>query len=185
MSRYVKREDIVDFATYEDNRAEIRTAALEAKKPRRVHLNEYLTFLFENRQTMIYQIQEITRAERIVREKDIEAELETYNAMIGAPGEIGCVLLIEIAEKDDRKPLLTKWLGLQNNLYVLMEDGSKIYASFDESQVGDDRISAVQYLTFKVDGQTPVGIGTDFEALQAEVKFDEAQYEAIKADINA
>ena len=64
MSHLVQRSDIVDYQTYGDTREQTRTAALAAKRPRRVHLGEYLTMLFENRETLIYQIQEIMRAER-------------------------------------------------------------------------------------------------------------------------
>ena len=48
-------------------------------QPRRIHVGPYLTFLFENRETIRYQIQEMLLAERIVKEADIVHEIETYN----------------------------------------------------------------------------------------------------------
>ena len=75
----VQREDILDFMTYEDTRNDVRKNALSIKKDRRIHLGEHLTFLFENTDTIQYQIQEMVRTERIVRESDILHEIKTYN----------------------------------------------------------------------------------------------------------
>jgi len=183
MRRLVERNDIVDFATYEDNRVASRPLAMAAKKPRRVHLHENLTVLFENRDTLRYQIQEIMRVERIVREADIVHEIDTYNALLGSPGDIGCVLLIEVPDADERSRLLTEWRGLQARLYVSFADGSKVFATFDPAQVGDDRISAVQYLRFQVEGQTPVAIGTDFEGLESNLTFTSEQIAALTEDL--
>lgn len=183
MHRLVERNDIVDFATYEDDRAVTRPLALAAKKPRRVHLHENLTVLFENSDTLRYQIQEIMRVERIVRESDIVHEIETYNALLGRPGDLGCVLLIEIPDTEQRSRLLIAWRGLQERLYVELDDGTKVYATFDPAQVGDDRISAVHYLQFAVGGRTPVAIGTDFEGLESNVTFTPEQIAALTEDL--
>ena len=183
MARLVERSDIVDFATYEDCRAITRPLAVAAKKPRRVHLHENLTVLFENSDTLRYQIQEIMRVERIVRESDIVHEIDTYNALLGSPGDLGCVLLIEIPDADERSRLLTEWRGLQARLYVLFEDGTKVFASYDPAQVGDDRISAVHYLQFAVNGRVPVGIGTDFEGLESHLTLTLEQITALTEDL--
>ncbi|HCV35106.1 MAG TPA: hypothetical protein DGF10_10635, partial [Acidimicrobiaceae bacterium] len=83
---HLRRDEIVDWQTYSDDRDTLRTAVLEIKKPRRVHLGDHLTFLFENHETIRYQVQEIMRAERIVRESAIREEIATYNSMLGGPG---------------------------------------------------------------------------------------------------
>lgn len=183
MRRLVERSDVVDFATYEDGRATTRPVALAAKKPRRVHLHENLTMLFENSDTLRYQIQEIMRVEQIVRESDIVHEIDTYNALLGGPGDLGCVLLIEIPDADQRSQLLTEWRGLQERLYVSLDDGTKVFASFDPAQVGDDRISAVHYLQFAVNGRVPVAIGTDFEGLESHVTLTPEQITALTEDL--
>jgi hypothetical protein len=51
--------------------------------------------------------------------------------------------------------------------------------------VGDDRLSAVQYLRFAVRGRTPVAIGTDFADLTQEVELDAEQQAALAADLAA
>lgn len=82
----VVRADILDFVTYEERRAELRAAAMAEKALRRVHVGANLTFLFENTATVRYQILEMVRAERMVREADIAHEIETYNELLGGPG---------------------------------------------------------------------------------------------------
>jgi len=181
--RPVSREEILDYMTYNEQRATLRAAVLELKKPRRIHVGEYLTLLFENTDTMRYQIQEMTRIERIVKEADIQHEIDTYNAVLGAPGELGATLMIEIDDPELRDVLLREWLDLPKHLYVRVEDGTTVYCTYDHKQVGDDRVSAVQYIKFDTDGRNPIAIGSDLEALTVEHTLSESQKEALKADL--
>jgi hypothetical protein len=181
--RPVRREELVDLATYERSRAEIRTAILEAKRLRRVHVAGVLTFLFENTATMRYQIQEMIRAERMVGEAEIRHELETYNELLGGPGELGCSLLIEIPDPAERDRRLREWLALPAHLYVRVEGGGRIRARFDPRQVGTDRLSSVQYLKFDVGGRLPVAVGSDLPALEAETTLDPEQRDALARDL--
>ena len=181
---HVKREEIIDYQTYSEIRDEIRDEIMKKKTSRRIHLGQYLTFLFENHETIKYQIQEITRAERTVRESSIQEEIAVYNSLLGSKGQLGCALLIEIPEEKDRRPLLTAWLGLQEHFYLVLADGSRVYAEYDSSQVGEDRLSAVQYLTFSLDSP-PVGLGCDFENLNEEIDLSKEQMEALAEDLSA
>lgn len=181
----VRREDLLDYQTYTERRPEISASALQAKKPRRVHVGEHLTFLFENTETTRYQIQEMMRVERIVKESAIQHELDTYNGLLGGPGELGCALLIEVADEAERKPKLKAWIGLEKHLYVTLEDGSRVYATFDPEQVGDERLSAVQYLKFDTKGKVPVAVGTDFPPLEAETRLTPEQQQALENDLRA
>ena len=81
--RPVTRAEIVDYATYEDRRDAFRQEVLAAKEPRRVHVGDVFTLLFENQLTVRYQVQEMMRVERIVREADIQHEIDTYNELHG------------------------------------------------------------------------------------------------------
>src|SRR5690606_24919438 len=85
-SRKVERSELLDYVTYEEQRAEIRPRMLETKRPRRITVGPYLTFLFENHDTVWYQVQEMMRSERIVKEADIRHELDTYNELLGDEG---------------------------------------------------------------------------------------------------
>ena len=181
---HVRRDEILDWQTYADNRDAVRAEVMTVKAARRIHLGEHLTFLFENHDTMRYQVHEIMRAERIVRETSIHEELETYNGMLGGAGQLGCALLIEIEDEAKRRPLLEAWLGLQECLYAETADGSRIYAEFDPTQVGRGRLSAVQYLNFSLESG-PVRLGSDFAALELTVDLTEAQRAALAADLAA
>jgi len=179
----VRREEILDPTTYERSRDEIRTAVMEAKARRRVHVAGALTFLFENTATIRYQIQEMVRAEKMTREEDVRHELETYNELLGGPGELGCSLLIEIPDPADRDRKLREWLPLIGHLYAKIADGRKVRATYDPRQVGTDRLSSVQYLKFDVKGEVPVAIGVDFPSLTAETALTVEQREALRQDL--
>ncbi len=181
--RPVRRDEIMDLAAYEPSRPEIRAGIIEAKRRRRVHVAGVLTFLFENTATMRYQVQEMVRAERMTKEPDILHELETYNALLGGAGELGCSLLIEIPDAADRDRKLREWIDLPPHLYLKLEDGTKVWARFDPRQVGTDRLSSVQYLKFDVGGRVPVAVGSALPALPAETPLDEEQRAALAADL--
>ena len=82
----VRREEILDYQTYAEQREAIRQRVLAIKQPRRVHVGEVLTFLFENTDTVRYQIQEMMRTEQIVKDSAIRHEIETYNERLGDTG---------------------------------------------------------------------------------------------------
>ena len=181
---HVVRSEILDYQTYEDTREAERARIFEVKRPRRIHLGDHLTFLFENHDTIRYQIQEMVRTERIVRESSIREEIDTYNQTLGGSGHLGCVLLIEIEEEARRKPLLEEWMGLQEHLFMELADGTRVYAEYDPTQIGDRRLSAVQYLTFSV-SDAPVALGCDLPALEGAVTLDEGQRSALAEDLAA
>ena len=179
----VAREEIVDYATYEDGREAFRDRVLAAKRVRRVHLGDYLMLLFENALTVRYQIQEMIRVERIVREADIRHEIDTYNELLGGDGELGCTLMIEIDDPAERALRLQEWFELPAHLYARTEDGARIRPTFDGEQRGDGRLSSVQYLKFAVGGRAPVAIGADLPGLEAETVLDAGQRAALAADL--
>jgi hypothetical protein len=181
--RPVRRDEILDLQAYERSRAELRGAVLEAKRARRVHVGGALTLLFENTATMRYQIQEMIRAERIQGEPEIRHEVETYNELLGAKGELGVSLLIEIPDAAERDRKLAAWLALPRHLYLLTEDGEKVRPTFDARQVGSDRLSSVQYLKFDVRGRVPVAAGSDLPELQVETRLSPEQRAALAADL--
>ncbi|MCB9546026.1 MAG: DUF3501 family protein [Myxococcales bacterium] len=183
--RPVQRSEILDYVTYTDGREALRAAVLAAKRPRRLHVGRYLTFLFENRDTVRYQVQEMMRVEHLVREADIQHELDTYNELLGGPGELGCTLLIEIDDASGRGEKLVAWQGLNGHLYLELADGTRVRPTWDERQVGDDRLSSVQYLKFDVGGATPVAIGCDFPAedVRGRSALTDEQRAALAADL--
>ncbi len=184
MTRPVERAEILDYLTYGEARNGILEEVMKLKSPRRVHLGEHLTLLFENHETIRFQIQEMIRVEQIVKEADIRHEIQTYNELLGAKGELGATLLIEIEDPEERAVLLREWKTLPKHIFVELEDGSKVYARFDERQVGDDRLSSVQYLKFATSGRVPVAVGSDHPLLRESARLGREQREALASDLS-
>jgi hypothetical protein len=183
--RKVARSAILDYQTYNDARAAFRAGVLEEKAKRRVHVGEHLTFLFETTATVRYQIQEMMRVERLVRERDIQHELDTYNALLGESGELGCTLLIEIEEAVRRDECLRAWLNLPQHLYVTVDGGQRVRPRWDPAQVGEGRLSSVQYLKFPLHDATPAAVGCDHPAINAETLLNPEQRQALLADLRS
>jgi len=179
----VRRQDLLDWATYSDRRDELRPAAMAAKEARRVRVGEHLTFLFESFETVRYQIQEMMRIEKLVREDDIAHEIATYNELLGGDGEVGCTLLVGIEDPAERAQRLREWLALPERVYVDLADGRRIRARFDERQRGEGRLSSVQYLKFATGGEAPVAVGVDLPGLAAETRLSDVQRAALAGDL--
>lgn len=179
----VQREDILDYVTYEEQRQTIRESAMRAKDARRIHCGEDLTFLFENTETIRYQVLEMVRAEKIVREADIRHEIDTYNELIGDAGEICATLLIEIEDIDERATKLTEWVGLPERIYLKLANGDRAFAKPDNRQNEDAKISSVQFLKFNCGAAKPVAIGVDHPKLSIEANLGEMQKAALAGDL--
>ena len=182
----VRRDEIVDYVTWIEQRPSARPAILSAKELRRIHVQQCFTFLFENRDTMRYQVQEMMRVEHIVKEADILHEITTYNELLGADGELGCTLLIGLDDEEQRDLALRRWIDLLPHLYLRLDDSSQIRGTWDPRQVGSDRLSAVQYLKFDTKGAAPVAIGIDLDdpLIGPETKLSDAQRDALQADLD-
>src|SRR6267378_460747 len=90
--------EIKNLVEYEKVRDTMRARIIELKKNRRVSVGENLTFLFENRDTVLFQIQEMVRTERIVEEPRVQDEIDAYRVLLPGPGELSATLFIEIPD---------------------------------------------------------------------------------------
>ena len=182
----VQRHEILDYVTYGEQREAIRGRVLEAKRLRRIILGEPFAFLFENHETVRYQILEMVRVEQIVKEADILHEIETYNELLGRGGSLCACLLIGIEDERERAEKLRAWVGLLEHVYARLDDGTRIVPKWDPRQVGEQRLSSVQYLTFELGGRAPVAIGVDWpeQGLVIETALTEEQRAALQADLD-
>ena len=181
--RSLERSEILDYVTYEEQRETIRASALGAKSLRRVLIGEHFTLLFENRETVRYQVQEMMRVERIVKEAEIQHEIETYNELIHPKGTLGCTLLIGIENESERDEKLRAWKGLNEHIYARMPDGRILRPTWDPRQVGEGRLSSVQYLAFAFDDQAPTAVGIDMAGIEAETELSKGQRDALHVDL--
>src|SRR5579863_3251881 len=122
--------EIKNIAEYEIERETLRPRVLPLKERRRIRLGEHLTLLFENRETVRYQIQEMMRIERIVRPQDIAHEVATYNELIPAQGELCATLLIEYETPSERDVKLRELLGLEQHLWLDVPGAGRACAIF-------------------------------------------------------
>lgn len=145
--------DILSLPEYNKIRSEFRERVIKIKNLRRIHLGPYLTFLFENKDTMRYQVQEMLRAEHITKEEAIEHEVITYNELVPEKHQLTATLLVEFEDPVIRAVKLKELVGLENHLYLTIGDDEQVLASFDERQLTEDKLSSVQYIKFNIGEQ--------------------------------
>ena len=140
---------IQNLHEYEVSRPEFRRLVIELKNRRRVPVGPLVTLVFENRDTVRFQIQEMLRAERIVDRAKIQDEIDVYNALLPDPGEVAATLFIEVTEESRVKPVLDSFIGLDEGKSLRMEIGGvEYFARFEEGHGREDKISAVHYVRF-------------------------------------
>src|SRR5580765_6633816 len=110
-------DDILGFAAYEQVREKFRNDIIDKKKKRRIALGDRVSVVFENRDTVTFQIQEMLRAERIADLDKIREEIEVYNELIPSPGELSATLFIEIEDQAHLREDLLKFLGIDESVY--------------------------------------------------------------------
>ncbi|MEI9814988.1 MAG: DUF3501 family protein [Acidobacteriota bacterium] len=147
--KLVELSEIKSIPDYEAEREALRPKMIEVKNRRRIRVGDHLTFLFENRDTVRYQVQEMIRIERITGATEIGHELETYNELIPAQGELSASLLIEYETPAERDVHLKQLLGLDKHIWI-EAGGERSGAIFDGRQIGETRLSSVQYVKFKL-----------------------------------
>jgi hypothetical protein len=147
----VSADDILNLYDYEKVRQARRQAVIALKADRRVAVGRYLSFVFENHETVWFQIQEMLRAERIVDEARIADELEVYNALLPRPGELAATMFIEIGESAQIKPVLDTLLGIDTSGHVRLEVAGTVVEGVFEAGHSDEelgKLSAVHFVRF-------------------------------------
>lgn len=145
--RKVEASEVLDLTAYEKVRASVLEKMIKDKRPRRIHVGEILCFIFENRDTVLFQIQEMTRAERSVSEQAIAAEVEVYNELVPGANELSATLMIEIPSETSIRSELDRLIGIDEHVHLDI-GGESVRATFDDKQFQEDRVSAVQYIRF-------------------------------------
>jgi hypothetical protein len=150
-------EDIVGRERYEGLRANYRAAVIEYKRGRRLAVGESITLLFEDRETLHFQVQEMLWVEGIEEPDKIQYEIDTYNELMPADRELSATLFVEITEAAEIRPALDRLIGVDEHVSLIVGDEDaavEIKARFDPKQMEEDRISAVQYIKFALDEET-------------------------------
>ena len=141
--------DIRPPAVYERAREAARRRVIDLKRPRRVALGPDVTLVFENRDTLAFQVEEMLRAEHIGDPRKIQEEIDVYNGLLPGEGELSATLFVEITDAGAIRPTLNRLVGIDEHVRLEV-DGVVVRAEFEAGRSEADRISSVQYLRFRL-----------------------------------
>jgi hypothetical protein len=145
--------ELVGLEAYEGLRDGYRSRLIALKRDRRLAVGDRVTLVFENRETMRFQVQEMLRAEGLRDPARIQHELDVYNELVPGRDELSATLLIEITDAGTIRAELDRLLGIDGCVFLVLGAGPgalRIRASFDARQLDSERISAVHYLRFRL-----------------------------------
>ena len=152
--RPLVREEIAPLGSYAALRDAYRSAVIEHKRARRMAVGPQVTLVFEDRETLRFQVQEMLWVERIQEPERVQQELDVYNELMPGPLELSATLLIEITEPGRIRAELDRLVGLDEHVALVLGSGDgarRVPARFDAKQFEADRIAAVQYIRFALD----------------------------------
>lgn len=186
-------DELMDAATYARERPACRARVLAHKRDRTVEVAPHLTWIFEDRLTIWYQVQEMLRIERLTDPADIQAELDTYNPLIPDGSNWKVTLLIEYPDEAERRVALARLRGIEDCCWIeVAGERSRAIADEDLERENDSKTSAVHWLRFEL---TPgaraavrsgwaVSAGVDHPACSHARQLPEATVRALAADLD-
>lgn len=193
--RKVEMKDILNLYEYEKVRPEKLEMITQLKKRRRVHVGDKVTFVFENFDTVWFQIQEMIRAERMVREEDIQFEIDTYNELIPEKNQLSATMFIEIPDEKERRETLPKLVGIHEAVYLHIGGRYTVRAEADEKSRMDyeeGKASVVHFLKWNLTPEQveafkrePVRIEVNHENYKAMEEIPEQVKEELVKDLES
>jgi hypothetical protein len=173
------KADLLSYEDYESSRDAFRTRIIAMKQRRRLSVGDKITLVFENRDTIQFQIQEMIRAERIVDPGKVQDELDVYNALLPAKGELSATLFIEITESDQIERDLDAFQGIDRGQTVaLLAGASAVYGNFEGGHSKEDKISAVHFVKFCPSSEWTHELAQDGTSVSIRVTHPAYQWEA-------
>jgi hypothetical protein len=152
MIQQITRDDLMSLEQYAEKRGEFRQQVLEHKKHRQIALGPNATLYFEDRLTLLYQIQEMLRIEKVFEADGINEELEAYNPLIPDGRNFKATFMIEYPDPEVRAAQLEKMVGIEDLVWMQIGDHDKIWSIADEDleRSTEEKTSAVHFLRFDV-----------------------------------
>ena len=149
MTKTITKQDLVSLHTYREGREEYLQKMITYKKDRRIRLDEHISILFENKNTVLFQILELLNAEDLEDQEEIDEYIGIYSGMLPLENELSATLFIELDDQLKLQDLLVKLTGIEHHL-TLNIGNETIQAVFEEEH--DDRgfTTSVHYLKFPV-----------------------------------
>jgi len=188
-------EDILSIEEYEKHREAFRSRIIALKQRRRVSVGPLITLVFENHETLRFQVQEMIRAERIVEPAKVQDELDVYNALLPTEQELSATLLIEITEAEAMQEWLDRFMGLDRGRTVaITAGGESAFGEFEGGHSHETKISAVHFVRFRpsermiqafADLRQPVALTVDHNGYRESVPIPGSLREEWLADLGA
>ncbi len=186
--------DIVDLRAYERERPELQQRVFALKRRRRVAVGPIVTLLFENRDTIQFQIQEMARAEKMVRDEQILEELEVYNPLIPDAGQLSATLFIELTSKPELEEWLPKLVGIERSVELRLGDHEVVRAEPETAHEGqltrEDVTASVHYIRFQLTPEQverfaadPVSLAIDHPAYREQTPLGDDTKAQLLADL--
>ena len=152
MNREITRNDLMSLEQYAEQRDEFRQQVLAHKKHRQVALGPNATLYFEDRLTLLYQIQEMLRIEKVFEADGINEELDAYNPLIPTGRNFKATFMIEYADAIVRAAQLEKMVNIEDLVWMQVGEHDKVWAIADEDleRSNDIKTSAVHFLRFEI-----------------------------------
>jgi hypothetical protein len=156
--------DIADLRQYERERDEFRGRIIELKKARRVGVGPVVTLLFENRDTIRFQVQEMARAERMLSDEQIQTELDIYNPLIPDAGELSATLFVELTSKAELMEWLPKLVGIERSLELIIGNEvvrCEVEEAHAEQLTRENITASVHYVRFRLTPEQVARFGSE------------------------
>jgi hypothetical protein len=170
--------EILNIYEYEKVREQKRREIIEIKKKRRLFVGDLVHLVFENRDTVWFQIQEMIRAERMVRDEEIQQEIDIYNELIPEKNQLSITMFIEIPDEQERKRLLPQLVGIHDHLWFHIGNKHSIRAVADEKSQRDYQYGKAAVVHFFKLNLTPEQV-KDFAELPVRVEINHPNYKAM------
>ena len=148
----ITRASIMTLEDYAKTRQDFRTKVMLHKKNRRIPLGKNITLIFEDELTIRYQIQEMLRIEKVFEEEGIIDEIEAYKELIPDGRNWKATMMIEYPDPVVRADKLTKLIGVENKVWVKIENYEPVFGIADEDldRSTEEKTSAVHFLRFEL-----------------------------------
>jgi hypothetical protein len=184
--------DVKPLSQYEAMRDAMRSHVIDLKKRRRVPLGDRISLVFENRETVLFQIQEMVRAEHLTSPEAIQDEIDVYGRSVPGRNELSATMFIEITDRDDIRSELDRLIGVNERLRLRIGERHVVPGVFEPGWTREDRIAAVQYVKFPLTpeqaeafkaGQEPVSFEVEHPDYQASTRLEDGMRKALAEEL--
>ena len=183
--------DLLPPDRFAELRPSLRDAVIAHKRDRRIAVGDRVTMVFEDRETLRWQVQEMCRVEQLRAPAQVQQELDVYNQLMPGEGELSATLFVEITDSARIRAELDRLIGIDEHVSLHVGD-EVVPARFDPKQLEEERISAVQYLRFRLtpeqiarfsDPAVPLRLAVDHPHYAAEALLDAASRRSLALDL--